>query len=168
MEKHEILLQYCVYGKESDLPEKERSLLRQAVEAAKTAYAPYSAFCVGAAILLENGEVITGSNQENAAYPSGMCAERVALYYASAKYPDVPVTTIAITAHANDFRIEEPVTPCGSCRQVMAETEMRFQKKIKLMMQADGGKIYITDGVFQILPLMFHADKLKKKSGPWN
>jgi cytidine deaminase len=162
MENHEILLKYFVYEKDSDLQDMDRSLLHRANSAAKTAYAPYSAFNVGTAILLKNGEVITGSNQENAAYPSGMCAERVALYYASSVYPEVPVMTIAITAYANDFELDGPLTPCGSCRQVMAETEMRFQNKIKLIMQAHGGKIYVADNVNQLLPLMFQADKLKK------
>lgn len=163
MEKHEIVLNYNVYDKDSDLPKKDSILLQHAISAAQTAYAPYSSFRVGAAVLLGNGEVITGSNQENAAYPSGMCAERVALYYASSRFPGIPVIAIAITAQTNDFEIEGPITPCGSCRQVMSESEMRFEKKIKLIMQADKGKIYLTDGVSQMLPLMFHAEKLKKK-----
>jgi cytidine deaminase len=163
MEKHEIVLKYSVYEKSSDLPKSESSLLEEAVKASDTAYAPYSAFRVGAAVLLENGEVITGSNQENVAYPSGMCAERVALFYASSRFPDIQVQAIAIVAFSDDFVVEGPVTPCGSCRQVMAETEMRFQNKIKLIMQGDYSKIYVADEVNQILPMMFHADKLKKK-----
>lgn len=162
MEKHEIVLRYNVYDKDSDLPKNDSTLLHHAISAAKTAYAPYSSFRVGAAVLLENGEVITGSNQENAAYPSGMCAERVALFYATSRFPGIPVLAIAITAQTNDFEIEGPITPCGPCRQVLAESEMRFEKKIKLIMQAGKGKIYLANGVSQMLPLMFHADKLKK------
>lgn len=137
-------------------------LLEHAEKAVEGAYAPYSLYHVGAAVLLDNGEIITGSNQENVAYPSGLCAERVALFYASSQFPDIPVKSIAITAKAKDFIIDKPVTPCGSCRQVMAEWENRFNSKLKLIMRGEKGKIYIIEGVNNILPLMFHAEELKK------
>ncbi len=162
MKKEEIVVSYSVYRDINELPETDRQLLLQAGEAIKGSYAPYSAFRVGAAVLLENGQVIQGSNQENVAYPAGLCAERVALFYASAHYSGIPVKAIAITAHSEDFDIEEPVTPCGSCRQVMAETENRFGEKIRVIMQGASGSIYVVTGINNMLPLMFHAEKLKK------
>jgi cytidine deaminase len=117
---------------------------------------------VGAAVLLDNGKIFTGNNQENVAYPSGICAERVALFYASSQYPDIPVKAIAISARARGFKINSPVTPCGSCRQVMAETENRFQQKMKLIMRGENGKINVVDGIKNLLPLMFRAEELKK------
>ena len=111
------------------LPEDEIILVNQSREAAKRAYAPYSKFQVGAAVLLENGEIITGTNQENAAYPSGLCAERVAVFYANSKYPDVPVIAIAVTAFTNNKFVQTPIPPCGSCRQVLTETETKNQKQ---------------------------------------
>ena len=100
-------------------------MLQHAQEAIEGSYAPYSEFRVGAAVLLENGEVIKGSNQENAAYPSGLCAERVAIFHAKSKYPDLKVKSIAITAASDNFITKSPITPCGACRQVIAETESR-------------------------------------------
>ena len=136
--------------------------MESATKAIENAYAPYSAFKVGAAVLLENDEIITGNNQENVAYPSGLCAERVALFYAASIYPEVTVKTIAVTASAVHFDLSEPVTPCGSCRQVMSETENRFESPIRIIMRGESGKIYITKGINNLLPLMFHAEELKK------
>ncbi|MBC8487710.1 MAG: cytidine deaminase [Bacteroidetes bacterium] len=162
MKKIDITISVQEYDKTEELNPEDRSLLERAKNAIGSAYAPYSAYRVGAAVLLENGEIITGNNQENVAYPSGLCAERVALFYAASQFPDVPVKAIAITAKANGFVIETPVTPCGSCRQVMAETENRFKNKMKLVMMGEKGKVQVIDGVENILPLMFHAEKLKK------
>ena len=162
MKKIDLKISYIEYDDAEGLIAEDRSLLKHAEKAINTAYAPYSAYYVGAAVLLENGEVITGSNQENVAYPSGLCAERVALFYASSRYPDIPVKAIAICAKAKDFKINSPVTPCGSCRQVMAETENRFGKELKLIMKGENGKIQVIEGVKNILPLMFYADELKK------
>jgi cytidine deaminase len=162
MKKAEIVVSYSIYNSADELSETDRHLLKKAGEAINGSYAPYSAFQVGAAVLLENGEIILGSNQENVAYPSGLCAERVALFYASARYSDIPVKAIAITARSVDFEIEEPVTPCGSCRQVMAETENRFGNHIRVIMQGQSGQIFTVTGINNMLPLMFHAEKLKK------
>lgn len=162
MKKNEIIISYQEYDHIDELNEADRLLLEAARQAIKSAYAPYSAYHVGAAVLLENGEIVTGNNQENVAYPSGICAERVALFYASSQYPDVSVKAIAISARAKGFRVNSPVTPCGSCRQVMAETENRFQKEMKLIMRGENGKINVVDGVKNILPLMFRAEELKK------
>ncbi|MCD4697798.1 MAG: cytidine deaminase [Bacteroidales bacterium] len=162
MKKICLSIDYSIYDTPEDLSENDKQLLEQAINASKKAYAPYSNFRVGTAILLENGKIITGNNQENAAYPSGLCAERVALFYASSQYPDEPVKAIAVTAFSEDFDIFDPVTPCGSCRQVMAETEQRFENKIRVIMYGEKGKVYVTEEVSNLLPLMFHAEELKK------
>ena len=104
-----------------ELSKEDQDLLQQATAACKKAYAPYSRFYVGAAILLENGKIVTGNNQENAAYPSGLCAERVAIFKASADYPAAQIKTIAVTASSEEFDIDHPVSPCGACRQVLKE-----------------------------------------------
>jgi cytidine deaminase len=151
------------YESREELGNEDNKLLQKAVDAVKKSYAPYSAFHVGAAVLLENGEIVTGNNQENAAYPSGLCAERVALFYASSVYPDVPVKAIAITAKAENFTIDEPVAPCGACRQVMAETENRFKRKLRVIMMGEKGVIQIVEGMENLLPSAFHAEELKKE-----
>ncbi len=162
MNKIELTITYQEYSNSKELNPGDRLLLEHAGKAIKSAYAPYSTYHVGAAVLLENGQIITGNNQENVAYPSGICAERVALFYASSQFPEVPVEAIAVSAKAEHFKINTPVAPCGSCRQVMAETESRFQKPIRLIMHGDNSKIIIVEGVKNILPLMFTAEELKK------
>jgi len=161
MKEVRLSVQYKEYNDTEELSANERSLLELADNFLKNAYAPYSGFRVAAAVLLSNGKTFTGSNQENVAFPSGLCAERVALFYASAQYPDVPVKAIAITAKSGDFTITEPVTPCGACRQVMAETEHRFEP-IKLILKGEAGKVYVVEGTKNLLPLMFQANELKK------
>ena len=162
MTKKELTISYVEFNNPEELSNEDSALFAAAEKAISKAYAPYSHFKVGAAVLLENGEVITGNNQENAAYPSGLCAERVALFYASSIFPDIPVKTIAISAKAENFQFKGPVAPCGSCRQVMAETETRFKNKLKIIMMGDKGAVQIMEGVDTILPFMFHADELKK------
>jgi len=162
MKQVNLSLHYLVYDLPGDLPVADQELLKFATEAISNAYAPYSGYKVGAAVLLENGQIIQGNNQENAAYPSGTCAERVALFYAASQYPDVSVKAVAVTASTDKFRVSDPVTPCGSCRQVMAETEIRFGSSIRVIMRGETGKIYVVKGVNNLLPLMFHTDKLKK------
>lgn len=144
------------------LPTADTELIKQAKEAIITSYAPYSQFHVGAAVLLENGETIRGSNQENAAYPSGLCAERVALFHAKSTYPDSFIKAIAITAQADYFETEAPVTPCGACRQVIAEMQNRQESRIRIIMSGQKGVTYVADGIENLLPLMFKEDKLKK------
>ncbi len=162
MKKKELTILYSEFNNPEELSSDDSDLFAEAENAISHAYAPYSGFKVGAAALLENGEIITGNNQENAAYPSGLCAERVALFYASSKYPDVAVKTIAISANTKNFDFKGPVAPCGSCRQVMAETENRFHNKLRVIMKGISGKIYIVEGVNNLLPWMFIADELKK------
>ncbi len=146
------------------LPEEEKRLLEKAVEAVNKSYAPYSEFHVGAAVLLENGEVISAGNQENAAYPSGLCAERVALFYAKSQYPDVKVKSIAVTARSDNFSIEGPLPPCGACRQVIAETEKRQDSPIDILMAGEKGPVHKVTGIESLLPFTFYEEKLKKKN----
>ena len=141
----------------------DRELLEQATLASESSYSPYSSFQVGSSVRLSNGEVISGSNQENAAYPSGLCAERVALFFAQAKFPEISVDAIAIFARSAEFKLEKPVTPCGSCRQVMAEYETRHKSKIRVIMGGDHGHLQVIEGIESLLPLMFMLEKLKRK-----
>lgn len=145
-----------------ELTRADAELILLAVEATQNAYAPYSHFRVGAALRLSNGKIITGSNQENVAYPSGLCAERVAFFHANSNYPQAAIETVAITARAEDFQISDPVTPCGSCRQVMSESENRQQENIRVLLMGQNGKIFIIHSVEDLLPLMFKAEGLKK------
>jgi cytidine deaminase len=135
-------------------------LINKAKEQTDNAYAPYSNFRVGAAVLLENGALFVGSNQENAAYPSGLCAERVALFYANAQYPIIPVKAIAIAAFTNGKFLDKPVTPCGSCRQVILESETRFDNAIDIYMFGQDF-IYHIPGVKNLMPLSFVKDSLE-------
>ena len=150
------------YSSRDELTNSDSELLEHAIQAVENAYAPYSQFRVGAALRLSNGKIIKGNNQENVAYPSGLCAERVAFFHASSNYPDVAIEAIAITAKAQNFEISEPVTPCGSCRQVMSETETRQQENIRVIMMGQNGKIFTIKSVGNLLPLMFKAEGLKK------
>ncbi|MBI9067518.1 MAG: cytidine deaminase [Salinivirgaceae bacterium] len=147
------------YSSETELSNQEQTLISKAKEAAKKAYAPYSKFNVGACVLLENGEFFSGNNQENAAYPSGLCAERVSMFYANSMHPDVAVISIAICASNENGFIKTPVPPCGSCRQVLLETEMRFKKSIKVIM-VGSDSIHVIENVSQLLPLSFQKDNL--------
>ena len=154
MNEKEIRIKVFEYENIAELPEEEQGLILKAQEASMHSYAPYSQFQVGAAVLLENGVVIKGSNQENAAYPSGLCAERVALFYANAEYPQVAVKTLVVTAYTKGDYIEIPVPPCGACRQVILETEIRFRKPIKIIM-AGTKKIRVMENAHTLLPLNF-------------
>ncbi|MBI4647816.1 MAG: cytidine deaminase [Bacteroidia bacterium] len=157
---HEIKISFKEYGALSELSRIEQKLVTKAENAAHKAYAPYSHFMVGAAILLENGEIIEGNNQENAAYPSGLCAERVAMFYANSKFPDIPIITIAISAFSKKGKVIEPVPPCGSCRQALLESEIRFKKPIKLILSGKK-KIYIIENISSLLPLNFSNKMLE-------
>lgn len=156
-----ISASFDVYSSAGDLPEEEQELLAKAKKAVKSAYAPYSGFNVGAAILLNNGKIVSGNNQENAAYPSGLCAERVALFYANANYPNVGVKTIAISVKSNTQVISEPVSPCGSCRQVIAEYENLYGTPIRILMSGETGKVYVSESIENLLPLVFNKKHLK-------
>lgn len=155
---------FTEFTSEEEMKSEDRSLLQDARQSALDSYAPYSKYQVGAAVKLENGVIITGNNQENAAYPSGLCAERVALYYAQSKYPGVAVESIAITARSASFTVDEPVPPCGACRQVMAEYEGKQGRPMRVIMGGEKGKVIIAGGMDVLLPLKFDAGKLKKRS----
>jgi len=142
-----------------ELDKAKQKLINKAKEQVEKAYAPYSEFHVGAAVELENGEIFAGSNQENSAYPSGLCAERVAMFYANAQYPEVAVKALAIAAFTNGNFLSTPVTPCGSCRQVLLETEMRFEKDITILLYGTK-EIYQIENVRQLLPLCFEKSSL--------
>ena len=145
-----------------ELCKKDRKLIEEAIEATHRSYAPYSKFSVGAAARLANGIIVTGSNQENAAYPSGLCAERTALFHANSQYPDQAVTALAIVArHADAPSICKDVCPpCGACRQVMLETEYRFNQPMKVLL-CGGTQVYIMESAASLLPLSFGNDLLK-------
>jgi len=146
----------------SELSAEEQQLVANAKSALKTAYAPYSGFLVGASVLLENGEIINGSNQENVAYPSGLCAERVALFYAGAKYPDVKVKTVAVSVLSKNFEVTDVISPCGACRQVMAEYEDKQEQAIKVILHSPTDEVLIANTVEDLLPFMFKSPLLKK------
>jgi cytidine deaminase len=162
METQVIALEYQVANDVDELPEQDMVLITRAAEASEKATAPYSGFCVGAAILLENGQIITGNNQENPAYPSGLCAERVALFYASAQFPGVAVKAIAITARSRHGQIDRPVPPCGACRQVMADMENRNGQDMRVVMRGQSGPVMICNSINMLLPLSFVDEYLPK------
>ena len=159
--KHSIEL--SVYSSVDDLISEDRELVMRAKNVSKTAYAPYSQFYVGAAIRLESNEIIEGSNQENMAYPSGLCAERVAIYYANSHHSDQKIDTIAVTAFAKKFDVNHPVSPCGACRQSMAEYELKQNQPIRLIMTGESGEVYIAESIETVLPFMFNEIELKKE-----
>jgi len=161
MKQYSLRVDYVEYDSSEILLPADRQLLDQATSACASAYAPYSGFSVGAAILLANGQVILGNNQENSVYPSGLCAERVALFSASANYPGIPIIAIAITATTDRFIMDGPVTPCGSCRQVLAEYEQLHGKVIRIIMSSPSGNVRIIEGSSSLLPFLFHAEQLK-------
>ncbi len=149
-----------VYPSMDTLPKAIFSLMEQAIEAREKAYAPYSEFSVGAALVLDNGEVITGNNQENASYPSGLCAERTAIYYAMATYPNATVKTMAITARARDKETITPIPPCGACRQAIAEYEIRQNSPIDIYFMGEAGEVMRSPSLENLLPLLFTAKYL--------
>jgi cytidine deaminase len=155
-----ITTELAVYDVLSELPIATQQLMAQAVAVRKKAYAPYSKFKVGAAILLDNGEVVLGSNQENAAYPSGLCAERVAIFYAGSMYPDAKIVQMAITAASDTNKTESPIPPCGACRQSIAEYEIKQESPIEIYFMGESGAIYKSNSLKNLLPLMFDKNFL--------
>lgn len=160
MKKISIPTSFTIFDNIEELPQPALELMLKAIEVRKSAYAPYSKFRVGAAILLENGVVVLGSNQENAAYPSGLCAERVAIFYAGANYPNERIKMIAISA-TSDFKSNSiPIPPCGSCRQSIAEYEQRQDSPIPIYFMGDTGTIALSDSLKNLLPLSFDKNFL--------
>ncbi|PQJ13809.1 MULTISPECIES: cytidine deaminase [Nonlabens] len=160
MKKLELHTTLEVYDNIEELAAPDHSLMDLAIEARHRAYAPYSNFTVGCALLLENGEIITGNNQENAAYPSGLCAERVAIFAAGSQYPGVAVLKMAITASPKDDSFHKPVPPCGACRQSIAEYENNQENDIELYFMGAAGKVLKSDSLSDLLPLVFDKNYL--------
>ena len=154
----EIKIKINVFNSLNELNTAEKELCISAKEILNNAYAPYSKFKVGAAVLLESGEIVTGTNQENIAYPSGTCAERTAIFYASTQYPNKKIKAIAVTAKsdATIFDLNKPVSPCGVCMQVIAEYEQKQNQSIKIFMIGNNDVIYQCQSINDLLPLMFN------------
>jgi cytidine deaminase len=159
MKTIELKTLVCEYDSENDLPEEDQELLAMTRIKAKSAYAPYSKFKVGAGIRLENEKMFFGNNQENAAYPSGLCAERVALFGAASI--GFKFKTLVISCWGNDPPVNTPVTPCGACRQVMIEYETKQGSPIRLIMTGETGKVWVVESASALLPLAFDGSKLK-------
>jgi len=161
MKKHEINISFEVYADISELPIADAELLSQARKVTNLAYAPYSHFYVGAVAMMSNGEIVSGTNQENASYPAGICAERVLLSAASSIYPGQSIKTIAISYIGKGQKSNRPVAPCGICRQSLIEFEQRFKQPIRLILAGMEGEIYIFDSIRTLLPLEFSGDDLR-------
>lgn len=157
--RHQISIYYEVIDKRDNLEKEDLSLVNQAINASSKAYAPYSDFKVGAAILLENGNSIIGSNQENAAYPSGLCAERVAAFSAGSEYPTEKIKKIAIAARKENGAVS-PVTPCGACRQVLLEYEIKQNQSIEVLLTGIDGSILVFKSINDLLPVGFNRSQL--------
>lgn len=160
MKKLEIKTTFEVFNTIDDLSSEVKALMQQAIEIRKSAYAPYSKFRVGAAILLDNGKIVLGSNQENAAYPSGLCAERVAIFQAGAIYPDAKIIKLAISAASDNNPTVSPIPPCGGCRQSIAEYEFKQNTPIEIFFMGESGEVYKSDSINNLLPLTFDKTSL--------
>ena len=158
----EVKIESTLYVFESlnNLPQEIQDLMEVAIEARNNAYAPYSQFNVGAALLLDNGEIVSGSNQENASYPSGLCAERTAIFYAGAKYPKAKVLKMAITAASQNQKTEKPIPPCGACRQSIAEYEIKQDYPIEIYFMGETGEIMKSNSLDNLLPFGFDKSNL--------
>ena len=155
MKEISITSSFTIYDNIKELSQDIQDLMNQAIEIRKKAYAPYSQFRVGAALLLDNGKVILGSNQENAAYPSGLCAERTAIFYAGSAYPEAKILKMAITAASDTNQTQAPIPPCGSCRQSIAEYEIKQDTPIEIYFMGEIGEVYKSASLKNLLPFMF-------------
>ncbi|MCE2612984.1 cytidine deaminase [Flavobacteriaceae bacterium D16] len=160
MKKKTIVSEIYIFENLSELSQEEQELLHKASKAREDAYAPYSNFKVGAAVLLDNDEIVIGSNQENASFPSGLCAERVAVFHAGASFPGVPIKTVAIVAAAVDSSSAKPAAPCGNCRQAIYEYESKQEKPISILMMGSDGRVFKCKSMASLLPIAFNNDFL--------
>ncbi len=160
MKEISINTSFTVYQSVSELPQEIQSLMEQAIEIRKKAYAPYSKFRVGAALLLDNGKVVLGSNQENAAYPSGLCAERVAVFQTGAIYPEAKILKMAISAASDANKTTTPIPPCGACRQSISEYEFKQEYPIEIYFMGESGEVYLSKSISNLLPLTFDKNFL--------
>lgn len=160
MKKISIGSEGFVFDGINQLPEVDKELMEEAIKATKNSYAPYSKFKVGAALLMEDDSIITGCNQENAAYPSGMCAERVAIWHAGSTFPNKKVKKIAITAISSNKKVDKPVGPCGACRQTLLEYEINQDEPIEVIFMGEIGKVVKTNSISSLLPFSFDSSYL--------
>lgn len=160
MQKISVISEFSVYANVAELPKEIQQLMENAVTVRKSAYAPYSKFRVGVALLLDNGKIVLGSNQENAAYPSGLCAERVAIFQAGSIYPNAKILKMAITAASDANKTATPIPPCGACRQSISEYEVKQETPIEIYFMGEIGAIFKSDSIKNLLPLMFDKKSL--------
>lgn len=160
MKKINIAASGYLYDSMEDLPDSDKQLMQAAIEATQSSYAPYSNFKVGAALLMEDDTIITGNNQENAAYPSGMCAERVAIWKAGSSFPNKKVKKIAISATSNNKTVDKPVGPCGACRQTLLEYEVNQEEPIEVLFMGEIGKVVKAESITSLLPFSFDSSYL--------
>ena len=162
MKEHEIKFDVAVYDSIDELNKDDAFLLDEARSVTQFAYAPYSNFQVGAVAKLANGQIVAGTNQENASYPAGICAERVLLSSASSQYPGIAIDTIAITYNNLNGKSDKPVSPCGICRQSFTEFQQRVKKPIRLILSGMEGEVQVIENAAFLLPLVFGSDDLKQ------
>lgn len=160
MKKIEIATSVIIFSDISELSSEDNMLMNKAIEAKMSSYAPHSNFNVGAAILLENGTIVLGSNQENAAYPSGMCAERVAVWKAGSDHPNVKILKLAITASSANNKVDKPVGPCGACRQSLLEYEVKQKQPFSILFMGEVGEVVKTESLVALLPFSFDSSYL--------
>ena len=160
MTNHEIKITFQEYDTLAELPQPDQLLCHEATKALITSHSPYSKFKVGVAMRLQSGTILHSSNQENAAYPSGLCAERVALFHWGANHANDPIETIAITAHTDEFELTKPVTSCGACLQVLAEYEKKQDQPIEIILHCQNGLTWKIKGVQNQLPFLFFEERL--------
>lgn len=160
MNEINISSKFTIYKNSDELSSSDKNLLSKAFEAKKSAYAPYSKFSVGASLLLDNGLIIQANNQENAAYPSGICAERVAIWNAASQYPEAEIQKIFVCASSNKKIVNQPVAPCGACRQAILEYETKQSKKIEIYFTGATGKIIKANSINDLLPYAFNGSAL--------
>ncbi|MBM6498583.1 MAG: cytidine deaminase [Flavobacterium sp.] len=160
MKEININTSFTVYQSVAELPQDVQLLMEQAIEIRKKAYAPYSKFRVGAALLLDNEKVVLGSNQENAAYPSGLCAERVAIFQSGAIYPEAKIVKMAISAASDTNKTTTPIPPCGACRQSISEYEFKQEYPIEIYFMGERGEVYLSKSISNLLPLTFDKNFL--------
>jgi len=160
MRKIEVSTTATIYSDISELSTEDNMLMQKAIEARKKAYAPYSKFNVGAALLLDNGEIVLGNNQESAAYPSGMCAERVAIWKAGSAYPDMKIKKLAISASSTLSKVDKPIGPCGACRQTLSEYEINQKSPFQVLFMGEIGEVVVTESLLSLLPFSFDSTYL--------
>lgn len=160
MQEVKVESTFYVYDDLKDIPQDVQQLMKKASKARDNAYAPYSKFHVGASLLLDNGEVVSGSNQENASYPSGLCAERTAIYYSGANFPESRILKMAIIAGSTKNKTSKPIPPCGACRQAIAEYEIKQESPIEIYFMGETGKVVKSNSLANLLPLLFDKSVL--------